>query len=64
MKLLVHDPGLFDSMKVSPWAGGGWLRSQQLEGGVRGRRDREDRGRRREEGGGKSSREEERGTRR
>lgn len=30
MLLLVHDPGLFDSMKVSHWAAGGWLRSQQL----------------------------------
>ena len=32
----MHDPGLFDSMKVSHWAGGGWLRSQQL-----GRSERE-----------------------
>ena len=32
----MHDPGLFDSMKVSQWAGGGGLRSQQL-----GRSERE-----------------------
>ena len=37
VELLVHDPGIFDSMKVSHWAAGAWLRSPQLEGGVRGR---------------------------
>ena len=35
----MHDPGLFDSMKVSHWAAGAWLRSPQLEGGVRGERE-------------------------